>query len=104
MQILLDHTCLSIYSLVMKVHLNGDKDMFTRGQTLITRVPVGAEDERICNMHVGQCAVFIEYTGPHGFARIAWYGDRKGLTYLMHPESLQSQSQSLPLTQPRSRP
>lgn len=62
--------------------------MFMRGQIVSMKTPVSLEDKRIAAMKMGRSAAFIEYTKPHGFARVTFYGDAKGLTYLVHPESL----------------
>lgn len=35
-----------------------------------------------------RCAVVLERTAPHGYLRIEFYGDAKGHSSLVHPESL----------------
>lgn len=61
---------------------------FKRGSIVQMGNPVGPQDAEIAKMKMGRCATFIEYTRPHLYARIAFYGDAKGLDYLVHPESL----------------
>lgn len=60
-----------------------------RGQMLTLATPQGAEDKRIAAMKMDRYGVFIELT-KNGYARIAFFGDSTGLSYLVHPESLKA--------------
>ena len=56
---------------------------------MVTLTPsVGSTDLPLADEHRGRIAVFIRYVKPHYYARIAFYGDAKGHTYLVHPESM----------------
>ena len=68
--------------------------MLTFGTVVKLTNPQGVEDKTIATAKGDRCAVYFETTLPHGYARIAFYGDAKGLTYLVHPESLEIVYQS----------
>ena len=58
-----------------------------KGMHVVMQNPVGSEDKRIAEMKCGRIGVILEITDT-GYARVAFYGDGKGVNYLIHPESL----------------
>jgi len=64
--------------------------MFTRGKLVSFSKPQGAEDKRIAVMKGERVGVVYE-TVNTGYVRVHFFGDREGLTYLLHPESIKLQ-------------
>lgn len=50
---------------------------------------VDTQDREIARIHSDRLAVMMGFTKPHAYAEIAFYGDAKGFTYIVHPESLE---------------
>lgn len=60
----------------------------TRGDVVKFGRPIGQADKEMFGVKGDRCAVVLERTAPHGYLRIEFYGDAKGHSCLVHPESL----------------
>lgn len=60
-----------------------------RGMLVKFAKPVGKEDSRIAKQKMGRSANVVEVCN-NGYVRVTFFGDAKGLNYLIHPESLQA--------------